>query len=714
MYRGDGIYKSSDNGSSWTLLPSTSSGTPQTSDRFDYVWNVATDPANLIQDVVYAATYNGIYRSTNGGGSWSTAIAADSSFTDVAVSSTGVAYAYTRNGNLSRVWRSTDGSTWTAIQPPTFPTSAGRTIIGITPSDPNLLYFYVQGANNTPAVATHQLWKYRYISGDGSGSGGAWENRGASLPSDINSQTGYDMVVHIKPTDTNFVIIGGTNLYRSTNGFANTSTTTTIGGYPYWPGQNHHPDLHSGFFKPGNPNIYYSGHDGGLSRTDNINAGSVTWANLDNGYNVTQFYSIAIAPDSGSNLILGGAQDNGSLLGTQPGVSAWSMVFGGDGTVVKIAPVSQNRLYTQYQNGPMQRQNLDGSNYVDITPSGSSNQLFVNPIILDPNNPAILYYAAGSSTLTSAIWRTDDAPNATSGTGWTLLSSTDVGNGSGYTRRITALGISKANNANVLYYGTVDGVVKRAVNANTASPTVTDITPPGIGGGTSVGGFVRCVAVDPINSNKALVVFGNYNFQSLWYTTNGGTDWSDVEGNLSGATGPSTRWGSIFYVDGVMQVFLGTSIGVLSTNALNGASTVWVQQAASEIGNVIVGYMDYRSSDKTLAVGTHAIGAFTVKFGSALAVGQNYERPLRFALKQNYPNPFNPTTVIRYELPEAEMVSLKVYDMMGREVAILANGRIDAGIHRVKFSATNLASGVYLYTLRSKNYSVTKKLLLVR
>src|SRR5262249_38925268 len=141
-------------------------------------------------------------------------------------------------------------------------------------------------------------------------------------------------------------------------------------------------------------------------------------------------------------------------------------------------------------------------------------------------------------------------------------------------RRISALGIS-TNIPNVLYFGTIDGVVMRAVNANLPAPTVTNITPPGLNGGTATGGFVRCIAVDPTNSDHALVVFGNYNFRSLWFTTDGGGTWTDVEGNLAGPAGPSIRWASIFYVGGQLEVFLGTSIGVLSTTSLAGASTQW-------------------------------------------------------------------------------------------------------------------------------------------
>ncbi len=68
----------------------------------------------------------------------------------------------------------------------------------------------------------------------------------------------------------------------------------------------HHPDLHSGFFKSGSSIIYYSGHDGGLSKTTDITANPVEWTNLDVSYNTSQFYSVSIDPEAGGNYLLGG------------------------------------------------------------------------------------------------------------------------------------------------------------------------------------------------------------------------------------------------------------------------------------------------------------------------------------------------------------------------------------------------------------------------
>jgi hypothetical protein len=620
LYRGDGVFKSTDNGVSWNLLPSTSSGTPNVTDPFDYCWNIATHPARSDSDEVLLATYIGIYRSLDGGGSWTRLFTSDSSFTDVVYDPAGVAYATFKSGGVPRVWRSPDGVAWTDITPDEFPTGAGRIVFGPAPSDSTALYVFVQGTTNEPAQAGHQLWHYRWLSGSGAGTGGAWENRGGNLPSDINTQGGYDMLVHVKPDDPATVLIGGTNLYRSTDGFTSGATIATIGGYPwYWAGDpTHHPDLHGGLFRAGNPSVYYSSHDGGLSKTLNVMSPAVTWTSLNNGYNVTQFYSVSLAPEAGSNVILAGAQDNGTQLGTSPGASAWVMAFGGDGTVVRVAPAVQDRLYIQYQFGGMYRMRRDLTDQIYITPNGSTNHLFVTPIVLDPTAPARLYFPAGrtSPAQVSAIWRNDDAPNATTTAGWTLVPGTDVGSGGSYTRRITALGISTASSPNVLYYGTVDGIVRRVDNAHTASPVVTTITPPGLGGGTVTGGFVRGIAVDPQDSRNALVVFGNYNFQSLWYTTDAGASWTDVEGNLAGPAGPSVRFAAMAHVDGVRHVFLATSIGVLSSTVLDGASTIWVQEGASEMGNIIVGYLDYRPSDRTIAAGTHARGVFTAQIPS--------------------------------------------------------------------------------------------------
>jgi len=101
--------------------------------------------------------------------------------------------------------------------------------------------------------------------------------------------------------------------------------------------------------------------------------------------------------------------------------------------------------------------------------------------------------------------------------------------------------------------------------------------------------------------------------------------------------------------------------------------------------------------------------------GGFTAVKQAYgSMPLNFDLKQNYPNPFNPTTSIEYSVPMNQHVSLKIYDVLGREVAILVNGYQSAGVYRLYFDGSGLAGGVYFYRLQTKDYSETKTMLLLR
>jgi photosystem II stability/assembly factor-like uncharacterized protein len=115
------------------------------------------------------------------------------------------------------------------------------------------------------------------------------------------------------------------------------------------------------------------------------------------------------------------------------------------------------------------------------------------------------------------------------------------------------------------------------------------------------------------------------------------------------------------------------------------------------------------------AIGNSALSldAFATA-GNVVAVEQNREVLVQFALAQNYPNPFNPTTFIVYSLPQPLQVELKVYDVLGHEVRVLINEKKPAGVHRVQFDGEGLPGGLYFYCLRAGEFVATRKMLIVK
>ena len=88
--------------------------------------------------------------------------------------------------------------------------------------------------------------------------------------------------------------------------------------------------------------------------------------------------------------------------------------------------------------------------------------------------------------------------------------------------------------------------------------------------------------------------------------------------------------------------------------------------------------------------------------------------PIKYELRQNYPNPFNPVTTISYQLPLSSHVILKVFDILGREVATLVHGRKEAGQYSIRWDASAMPSGMYFYYLQSGNYSKTNNMVLIK
>ncbi len=741
---GNGIYKSTDSGQSWQLLPSTVSNTPTTlyANDFDFVWDIVTDHTDANNDVVFAAVINGIYRSRDGGATWAPVLGGTTNpgnqtehYTSIAMAPSGVLYASISGSRAySGIWRSADkGDTWAKIRTSSGINSLNRVVIAITPQNENRVYFLTQQLG-------HKLFKYEYVSGDGTGTGGVWTDLSGSLPATnckyfydfdfgpYDSQGGYDMCMAISPTDSNLILLGGTNVYRSTNGFANADSTAWIGGYrcdPVTPSDyvypNHHPDQHKFIFSPSNPNTFFTASDGGVHKTLDIRADSVSWISLNSGYVTTQFYTTALEPGAtNSEHIVGGMQDNGTYFtNSADWQQPWEWVFYGDGAYCAITPNRQN-YYLSWQSGKTFKFTIadDGTvtGLTRIDPTGGGNYQFINPFILDPVTHNQMYLAAGTY-----IWRNldlgaipivGDEYNSIS-TGWVRVDASLTGNPV-FDGTVTALAMSKADN-NILYYGTNASNLYRLDSLQGGTVTKTIIGSP------DFAGYVAAISVSDADANYVLVCISNYEVLSLFHSTDGGQNWTEVGGNLEENTdgtgnGPAVLWVSRLELPDSTVYFAGTSTGLYSATELNGRNTVWRPEGEGSIGNVVINMVQTRPHDGNVVVATHGTGMYSARYKDVVSVPEVRQSPLQVLL---YPNPVASQAVFKFSLAQASAVTLDVYSLDGKQVKRLLNQPLSAGEHTTVWDGADtqgnrLSEGTYLGVLQANGQRQTIKLVITR
>ncbi len=625
-FLGQGIFKSTDGGASWTQLPATTANNAINvfDSVFDRVWNIVVHPTN---GNVYAAVFGVILVSSDDGDSWQLSLGSqDPPFgiaTDVAVASDGTLYAtISRNSQQVAqfgIFQSTDGGVnWTNITSPEMGADPWRQVLGPSPSNPDIVYALIQSNQQGATAADHQLFRF-------DASTGTWTNLSANIPNvtvpdsrgnppldgnaSFSSQGGYDLIVRVKPDDPDVVFIGGTNLYRSTDGG---ESFELVGGYanPYTFGlyPEHHPDQHAMSFYPDNPSSMISGHDGGVSKATDVLMSPQEWEPLNNGYVTSQFYAVAIDPEAGSDFVIGGLQDNGtwSTSSTNPGLP-WNRQFSGDGGFAAVAPGGLP-FYVSAQQGFIVRASVSDNQLVGsvVSPAGGQDFLFIAPYLLDPNDPRIMYLAESNQ-----VWRNSNLDGIPPGNGnptqvnWTPLTGSVVPG----TRFVTTLAVSTTP-ADRLFFGATDFQFRTRivrVDDPAANGPGTDVTPPGI----TQGSFPSSIGIHPNDGDELMVTFSNYNIPSIWHSTDGGATWVNIDGNLGGEDGPSVAWSLVMPTASGTLYFLATSTGVYSTDALDGSSTVWTQEGADVIGNVDTDMLVGRPEDGVLVAATHGRGVFS-------------------------------------------------------------------------------------------------------
>jgi photosystem II stability/assembly factor-like uncharacterized protein len=188
----------------------------------------------------------------------------------------------------------------------------------------------------------------------------------------------------------------------------------------------------------------------------------------------------------------------------------------------------------------------------------------------------------------------------------------------------------------------------------------------------------------------------------VYRSTNYGGPWE-----LTGLTLPDIR---SFAVNSSNALFAGSATRGVFTSPDFGAT--WIPFSAGLTDSAIASL--YCDTEGFLFAGTATEGIFRTALKTTGVGTLANPVPAAFALFQNYPNPFNPTTVVSCQLPVASNVKLTVYDLLGREVALLFDGRLGVGVHRFTFNGAGLASGAYLCRLQAGSFVETRKMVLVR
>lgn len=724
LFSGDGMFKSTDGGASWFPLESTQSGTPQShqDDTYDHVWQIVVDHAQTEEDVVLAAVYNGIIRSTDGGQTWQEVLGFNtipSQFTDLLQTSDGIFYAVLSADGLGRgVYRSEDGINWTQLD---FPIGGSyrRIVMTTRPWDQNVVYFLLEGPSSQNGI-NHALFRYTYLSGDGAGAGGEWIELSGNLPqtpcvlnigSDFDfgtfgSQGSYDLCIAHHPVE-NTLYIGGRNIFRSTDAFVTNDNIDWIGGYQCnvdnprnYSYPNHHSDQHVFVFSPSDPNVMYNANDGGVYRTDDCLADSVSWVRLNRGYITTQFYTVAMEQGlATSEHVIGGMQDNGTwnTRVNAPGEN-WYEAHNDDGAHCAI-PEGAEFAIVSSQLGRVYKKELDENgapvNARRIDPVNGPSALFINPLIMDPVNHNIIYMAGGKT-----VWRLDNLndieltgeliepyPNEA----WENISASFIGFNGG---NITALDMARIDHS-TLYYGSTAGRAWKLENLF-GEPVRTEITsdlwPDNA--------YVSSIGVNDLNTDEIVISFSNYSVISIFRTADGGDTWEQISGNLeenpdgSGA-GPAVYAVEVYPSDPPVY-FAGTSAGLFSTETLNGSLTEWAMESPELIGNVVVNMIASRPFDGSIAVATHGNGIYTSTLDPVAAVGTNSAEIPEFAFRV-YPNPFISSLQLRVNPEREGLGSLQMFDMNGRLVLHQTLGFIRKGKQEISVDLTAaLAEGSYI------------------
>lgn len=561
---GIGILKSTDGGTTWSQVLSFAKT------ALVGVMDIVVNPLN--SNIVYAATTNGLYRSTNAGASWSLIHNVPLAFTvrfktddpnNTLFVSCGN-FASTGTGIYKTLNASAASPTFTKLTSGLPTPISGKIILATTPASATTIYASI---GNSPYIQTDP--EGLYVSTD---AGATWTARKSGAASIIGGQGWYGHALAVSRANANTLLWGELDTYRSTNGG---STITKTGNWGSWDPANKaindltegvtnttayvHADVHQIVNSPNDAtgNTFFVCTDGGLFRT--TNAGT-SFNSLNGGLNTAQMYSNISISQTDPNFMLIGLQDNEAMVydGT-PGSRRITNL--GDGFHTAIDPSNDNNCFVESYFLRISKSTNKAANataFTSVLTNGTGttpteNACFNGPFVIAKSNPAIMY----------------------GGTIYVKKSTASGGNGTWNTVNGGAM-LAGANNpilymavdpndANKVFASTVpaSGIRSKVFKSTNGGTSFTDIT------GTLPDRFYSKILLDKNNPNRIVVTLSGFGSSHVYLSTNGGTNWTDIGFGLPDVPVNTAMWDP----NNPNLLYIGSDLGVYYANGVSTTTT---------------------------------------------------------------------------------------------------------------------------------------------
>ena len=646
-----------------------------------------SNPSTLLGPYSY-----GLFKSTNGGSSWTLVNVPTTSGgnryepNDLEIGADNTVWMATRRNEIfgdggGVIFSSSDGTNFTEKHS----LDAKRTQIAASSTNPDRLYVLAQG-NSVPVIIERTDDGF-----DTATSMALPDDADNGIPANdfTRGQSFYDLVIKVSPTSDLNVFVGGIDLFNSGNGGSTWSQISK------WSNNNAlsglsvplvHADQHAIAFGNGDSNKILFGNDGGVFYSSD---GGSSIGARNNGFNVTQFYSVAVAPTTAitGDYFLAGAQDNANQFfeDAPAGISgSFDPGNGGDGAETHFdQDGTDNYLIINFvYNNSIRKYDYINNTTLTITNEGDRRGDFINQQDLD-SNLDILYtnYSSGSNgvirryTVESAPVVATDLTNA-------LLDD-----------RVTKLKVSPyTTTSTTLLVGAENGKVLRVTNANMAGPTWEDISSPEFIGSIADLEFGQ-------SESEIFVTIHNYGVKNIWYSNDAGVTWMSKEGDLPDLPVKAILQNPL----NTNEVIVGTELGVWYTNNFFDADPTW-NSAFNGMSNAKVTDLDLRD-DNAIYASTYGRGVFSGVFTAQSLSIDNKEKISEIKL---FPTVSSGDVTITSQSNLGD-VKMEVFNINGQKVY---DSEVNLSGVNKNIQLKGLSSGMYLAKFSKDNFSETKKIII--